>query len=76
MWAETSRIHGLDGRVGSDGSDRGLTVGGCPTEVAAYLARLRALGIAEVVFTFRAPFDLETIERLDESRMPLEALPA
>ena len=75
-WAEISRIHGLDGRVGSDGSDRGLTIGGSPEEVAAYLARLRALGIAEVVFTFRTPFDLETIERLDEARTAVEALPA
>jgi F420-dependent oxidoreductase-like protein len=75
-WAETSRIHGLDGRVGSDGSERGLTVGGSPAEVAAYVASLRALGIAEVVFTFRTPFDLETIERLDEMRTALEALPA
>ena len=76
VWAETERIHGLEGRVGSDGSDRGLTIGGSPSEVAAYLARLRALGIAEVIFTFRAPFDLETIERIDDLRTALEALPA
>ena len=76
VWAETERIHGLAGRVGSDGSDRGLTIGGPPAEVAAYLARLRALGIAEVMLTFRAPFDLETIERVDELRSALEALPA
>jgi F420-dependent oxidoreductase-like protein len=76
VWAQTSRIHGLDGRVGSDGSDRGLTIGGSPADVAAYLATLRALGIAEAVFTFRAPFDLETIERIDDMRPALESLPA
>jgi F420-dependent oxidoreductase-like protein len=76
VWDETARIHGLEGRVGSDGSDRGLTIGGTPAQVAAYLGRLRALGIAEVIFTFRAPFDLETIERIADLRTGLEALPA
>jgi len=75
VWAETERIHGLEGRIGSDGSDRGLTIGGSPAEVAAYLARLRALGIAEAIFTFRAPFDLQTIERVADLRSALEALP-
>jgi alkanesulfonate monooxygenase SsuD/methylene tetrahydromethanopterin reductase-like flavin-dependent oxidoreductase (luciferase family) len=68
VWAETERIHGLAGRVGSDGSDRGLTVGGSPDEVAAYVDRLAAIGISEVIFTFRAPFDLESIERVGELR--------
>ena len=76
VWGETARVHGLAGRVGSDGSDRGLTIGGSPAEAAAYLARLRALGIAEVIFTFRAPFEAETIERIDDMRTALEALPA
>jgi F420-dependent oxidoreductase-like protein len=72
VWAETERIHGLEGRVGSDGSDRGLTMGGSPDEVAAYVERLAAIGIGEVIFTFRAPFDLETIERIGDlrSRVP------
>ncbi len=74
VWAETSRIHGLDGRVGSDGSDRGLTIGGSPAEVAAYLARLDAVGVSEVIFTFRTPFDLETIGRVDELREALRAI--
>lgn len=73
VWAEIVRIHGLEDRVGSDGSERGLTIGGTPAEVAAYVDRLAALGIAEVIFTFRAPFDLETIARVDEVRAALAA---
>jgi F420-dependent oxidoreductase-like protein len=74
-WAEIARIHGLDGRVGSDGSDRGLTIGGSPAEVATYVARLREVGIGEVIFTFRAPFDHETIERVGDLRAELGERP-
>ena len=68
VWAETARIHDLEGGVGSDGSDRGLTIGGSVAEVADYVGRLAALGIGEVIFTFRAPFDLETIGRVGALR--------
>jgi alkanesulfonate monooxygenase SsuD/methylene tetrahydromethanopterin reductase-like flavin-dependent oxidoreductase (luciferase family) len=67
-WAETARRHDLDGRLGSDGSDRGLSVGGPVTEVAPYLARYRDLGVGEVIVIFRAPFDVETLERVGELR--------
>jgi F420-dependent oxidoreductase-like protein len=67
-WAETARRHDLDGRLGSDGSDRGLSVGGPLTEVARYLARYRDLGVGEVIVIFRAPFDVETLERVGELR--------
>jgi alkanesulfonate monooxygenase SsuD/methylene tetrahydromethanopterin reductase-like flavin-dependent oxidoreductase (luciferase family) len=67
-WDETARIHGIGDRVDDNGSQRGLTIGGSPQEVADHVARLGALGIGEVIFTFRAPFDLETIERLGEVR--------
>jgi hypothetical protein len=33
----------------------------------------RRLGIAEVMFTFREPFDLETIERVGELRAALRS---
>ena len=75
-WAEIERIHGLEGRAGSDGTDRGLTVGGPPEDVATFIDAYRRIGIGEVVFTFRSPFDLETIERLGEVRAALEALPS
>ena len=71
VWSETARIHDLDDRVAADGSERGLTVGGSAAEVADYVGRLDALGIGEVIFTFRAPFDLETVERIAEVREAL-----
>ena len=64
VWAEISRIHGLEGHLASDGSDQGLTIGGSSAEVAEYVRRLDALGISEAIFTFRAPFDLETMARI------------
>jgi len=70
-WDEISRIHGLADRQGSDGSDRGLSVGGSPTEVAEYVDGYRRIGIEEVVFVFRTPFDHETIERIREVRAAL-----
>ena len=72
-WAETARIHGIGDRVDDNGSERGLTVGGSPPEVADYVARLEALGIGEVIFTFRAPFDIETIERIGDVREALRS---
>ena len=70
-WADIARRHGLEGRVGSDGTDRGLTVGGPPDDMARYLAGYSDIGVGEVVVVFRAPFDLETIERLGEVRTAL-----
>jgi F420-dependent oxidoreductase-like protein len=71
-WAETASRHGLAGRVGADGLDRGLTVGGSPADVAAYLDGYRRIGVAEAIVVFRHPFDLETIERIGEVRAALE----
>ncbi len=73
-WAEIARIHGLEGRVGSDGGERGLAVGGPPDELAAYFDGYRRNGVGEVIFVFRSPFDLETIERLGELRAALAAI--
>jgi alkanesulfonate monooxygenase SsuD/methylene tetrahydromethanopterin reductase-like flavin-dependent oxidoreductase (luciferase family) len=70
-WAETARLHGLEGVAGSDGTDRGLTIGGTPDEVAALVDRYAQIGVREVIFTFRDPFDIETIERLGEIRAAL-----
>ena len=72
-WADIARRYGLEGRTGSDGSDRGLSVGGPVTAVAAYLDGYRRLGVAEIIFTFRDPFDLETIERVGELRAALRS---
>ena len=75
-WAATAERHGLLGRVAADGTGRGLSVGGPPEAVAAYLAGYRRIGVAEVIPVFRDPFDHETIERLGEVRAALDAIPA
>lgn len=70
-WAPIARRHGLEGRVGADGTERGLTVGGSPSEVAAYVDAYQRIGVREVIFVFRDAFDLESIERLGEVRAAL-----
>jgi F420-dependent oxidoreductase-like protein len=60
--------HGIVGAVGSDGSERGLTAGGSPADVAAVIRAFADIGVAEVMWIFRNPFDLETMHRLREVR--------
>jgi alkanesulfonate monooxygenase SsuD/methylene tetrahydromethanopterin reductase-like flavin-dependent oxidoreductase (luciferase family) len=67
-WTPIAERHGLTGRVGADGTDRELSVGGSPEEVARYVDGYRRSGVGEVVFVFRHPFDRETIERINEVR--------
>jgi alkanesulfonate monooxygenase SsuD/methylene tetrahydromethanopterin reductase-like flavin-dependent oxidoreductase (luciferase family) len=73
-WAEIARHHGIVGRVAADGTERGLTIGGSPADVARYLAGYREAGTTAVIIVFRAPFDDETIERVGELREALAAL--
>lgn len=68
---EVLDLHDLRGQLGSDGSTRGLGVGGPPETVAAYLRPYADLGIDEIILTFRTPFDLETIRRTPEVRARL-----
>ena len=70
-WATIAASHGLEGRVGADGVEDGLDVGGSPDQVAAFVDGYRQLGIGEVIFVFRDPFDLETISRIGEVRAVL-----
>jgi F420-dependent oxidoreductase-like protein len=70
-WAEVEERHGIRGRVGSDGTPRTLNAGGPPEAVADYVRKFGALGIAEVMWIFRNPFDLETMARLPEVRAAL-----
>jgi F420-dependent oxidoreductase-like protein len=70
-WHEITRIHGIEHAVGSDGSERGLRVGGSPEDVAAYLRDYAKLGVGEVIWIFRNPFDLETMHRLGDVRSGL-----
>jgi alkanesulfonate monooxygenase SsuD/methylene tetrahydromethanopterin reductase-like flavin-dependent oxidoreductase (luciferase family) len=67
-WANVEERHGIRGRVGSDGTPRRLNVGGSPGAVADYVRRFEALGIAEVMWIFRNPFDLETMAGLRDVR--------
>lgn len=67
-WGEVAKVHGLDRHVGADGGERGLLFGGSPEEVAGFVDRYRQDGIVEVMFLFRAPFDLETIARIGDVR--------
>jgi F420-dependent oxidoreductase-like protein len=65
---EVLDLHDLHDQLGSDGSTRGLGIGGPPEAVAAYLRPYTRLGIDEIILTLRTPFDLETIERTPQVR--------
>jgi alkanesulfonate monooxygenase SsuD/methylene tetrahydromethanopterin reductase-like flavin-dependent oxidoreductase (luciferase family) len=71
-YAVVEERHGIAGRIGADGTARGLNAGGPPEVVADYVREFEALGIAEVIWIFRNPFDLETMSRLGEVRAALE----
>lgn len=70
-YGEIEDRHALEGRVGSDGRRRGLSAGGPPEDVAAFIRRYEAIGVSEVIWIFRYPFDLETMARLGEVRRAL-----
>jgi len=68
-YAEVVAFQGMAAdRHGSDGTERGLNVGGPPELIADYVRRFEALGVAQLIWIFRAPWDLETIARLPEVR--------
>ena len=70
-WQESARIHDLEGKLGSDNSDRGLTFGGPPAAFAELVERYAAAGLDEIIVVFRSPFDLETMGRIGEVRAAL-----
>lgn len=68
-YAEVLAIQGIPfDRAGSDDTERGLNAGGPPAMVADYLSRMADLGVSEVMWIFRSPWDLETIRRVGEVR--------
>jgi F420-dependent oxidoreductase-like protein len=75
-WADVARSYGIEHRTSTDGEYRGLTVGGPVADVAAGLDAYRRLGVNELIFVFRHPFDLETIEGVGRLREAVEGLPA
>src|SRR5256714_7076894 len=71
-YADIARRHGLEGAVGSDGSARGLSAGGPIEDIVAFLRPYAELGIGEVMWIFRDPFDYATMDRLSQVRAALE----
>ncbi|HUQ43016.1 MAG TPA: LLM class flavin-dependent oxidoreductase [Candidatus Limnocylindria bacterium] len=67
-YALVEESHGIANRIGSDGHRQGLNVAGPPQAVASYVRGFAELGVAEVIWIFRSPFDLETMSRLGEVR--------
>lgn len=72
-WADVVRRHGLY-RLDADDPERQLSAGGPPADVAARVAAFERIGIAEVMWIFRDPFDLATIRRLPDVRAALASL--
>ena len=70
-WTQVEERHGIRGRVGSDGTPRLLNAGGPPAAVADHVRGFQSLGIDQVIWIFRNPFDLETMSRLTEVRAAL-----
>jgi alkanesulfonate monooxygenase SsuD/methylene tetrahydromethanopterin reductase-like flavin-dependent oxidoreductase (luciferase family) len=68
---EAADLHGLHDDREPDASERGLDAGGPPEAIAAYLRPFAELGIAEVIWIFRRPFDTETMRRLGQVRASL-----
>ncbi len=65
--------HGIRDRVRASTTKSGFNAGGPPETIAEYVRQFEAIGIAEVIWVFRNPFDLETMSRLAEARAALRA---
>jgi F420-dependent oxidoreductase-like protein len=72
-WADVVGRHGLY-RLDADDPERQLGAGGPPEEVAARVAAFERIGIAEVMWIFRDPFDLATVRSLPEVRAALASM--
>ncbi len=69
VYQQIERAHFLrPGQTESDDPDQVLNVGGPPELVADYLAGFRAIGVDEVMWILRSPWDRETIQRVAEVR--------
>ncbi|TMC65805.1 MAG: TIGR03560 family F420-dependent LLM class oxidoreductase [Chloroflexi bacterium] len=69
-YQEFASVHGLldDGREGR--SDR-PDVAGTARDAAAYVRRYQDIGVSQVMWIFRSPFDLETLAALGDVRAAL-----
>jgi alkanesulfonate monooxygenase SsuD/methylene tetrahydromethanopterin reductase-like flavin-dependent oxidoreductase (luciferase family) len=68
---EIVRIHGIEGKDGADSGARYIVHAGPPTVIADAIRPYAEVGVDEVVWVFRDPFDLETIARIGEVRAAL-----
>ncbi|HET9682150.1 MAG TPA: LLM class flavin-dependent oxidoreductase [Candidatus Limnocylindrales bacterium] len=64
--------HGLHGLVDRRGDPEDVNAAGPPAAVVDYLRDFAAMGIAEAMWVFRTPYDLETIGHLPEVRAALD----
>ena len=66
----SAAIHGLAAKTDVDGN-RYVLLTGPPAAIAEQVRPYAALGVDEVIWIFRRPFDYETIERIGEVRAAL-----
>jgi F420-dependent oxidoreductase-like protein len=71
VYDELAEIHGLAEQTGAGSGARYVLLAGPPAEIAQRLRAFDSVGVDEVVWIFRHPFDLETIERIGEVRAAL-----
>ena len=67
-----ARSQGIAGAHRPEDIEHGLNAGGPPEAIAAYLRDFVVIGVDEVIWVFRSPFDLETMARLGEVRAALK----
>jgi F420-dependent oxidoreductase-like protein len=71
VYDELAEIHGLAEQTGAGSGARYVLLAGPPAEIAQRLRAFDSVGVDEVVWIFRHPFDPETIERIGEVRAAL-----
>jgi F420-dependent oxidoreductase-like protein len=71
VYDELAAIHGLEAKTGADSGARYVLLAGTPADIADRLSAYEAIGVDEVIWIFRKPFDLETISRIGEVRAAL-----
>jgi F420-dependent oxidoreductase-like protein len=70
-YAALAAIHGLEAKTGAESGAQYVLLAGPPAQIADRLRAFEAVGVDEVIWIFRDPFDLETIERVGEVRLAL-----
>jgi F420-dependent oxidoreductase-like protein len=71
VYDELAAIHGLEEKTGAESGARYVLLAGPAAEIAGRLRAFEAVGVDEVIWIFRHPFDLETIARIGEVRAAL-----